>query len=158
MPKILVTGCAGFIGSHTAEQFLNMGYQVIGIDNFDPFYARSLKEENLKTQLGHSNFTFIEGDINDRTVLDSLPHNIDTVVHLAAKAGVRPSIANPQAYFIVNMLGTQAILDWMQRKGVKKMVFASSSSVYGNNIKVPFAETDNVDRQISPYAVAKRSA
>lgn len=158
MPKIFLTGCAGFIGSHTSELLLNKGYEVIGIDNFDPYYPRALKEENLKVQLAHPNFTFIEGDINDSSILNSLPKDIDTVIHLAAKAGVRPSIADPQGYIKVNIVGTQAILDMMRKNGIKKMVFASSSSVYGNNLKVPFSETDNVDHQISPYAAAKKSA
>jgi len=158
MPKIFLTGCAGFIGSHTSELLLDKGYEVIGIDNFDTYYPRALKEDNLKPQLNRPNFTFIEGDINDFALLRSLPDDIDTVVHLAAKAGVRPSIADPQGYIKVNVTGTQTILDLMRTKGIKKMVFASSSSVYGNNVKVPFTETDNVDYPISPYAAAKKSA
>ncbi len=158
MPKIFLTGCAGFIGSHTSEMLLNQGYHVIGIDNFDPFYARTLKEDNLKILLNFPNFTFIEGDITDSALLDTLPGDIDTVVHLAAKTGVRTSIADPLGYFKANVTGTQTILGWMQRNGIKKMVFASSSSIYGNNIKVPFSESDNVDEQISPYAAAKRAA
>ena len=158
MPKILLTGCAGFIGSHTSEMLLGKGYEVIGIDNFDSFYSKELKVENLKGQLNNPNFTFIDGDINDSALLDTLPKDIDTVVHLAAKTGVRSSIADPLGYFKANVTGTQTILAWMQRTGIKKMVFASSSSIYGNNIKVPFSESDNVDQQISPYAAAKRSA
>jgi UDP-glucuronate 4-epimerase len=158
MSKILLTGCAGFIGSHTSEMLLGKGYEVIGIDNFDPFYSKTLKEENLKPQLSHSNFTFVEGDINDTALLETLPGDIDTVVHLAAKTGVRSSITDPLGYFKANVTGTQNILAWMERKGIKKMIFASSSSIYGNNEKVPFSETDNVDQQISPYAAAKRSA
>jgi nucleoside-diphosphate-sugar epimerase len=158
MPKVFLTGCAGFIGSHTSEMLLNKGYQVIGIDNFDAYYSRALKEENLKTQLNHPNFTFIEGDINDYAILNALPNDIDTVVHLAAKTGVRSSIADPLGYFKANVTGTQNILGWMQKSRIKKMVFASSSSIYGNNVKVPFSESDNVEQQISPYAAAKRSA
>jgi len=158
MPKILLTGCAGFIGSHTSEMLLNRGYEVIGIDNFDPFYSRELKIENLKTQLSHPDFTFIEGDINDAALLNTLPVDIDAVVHLAAKTGVRSSISDPLGYFKANVTGTQTILAWMQKNGIRKMVFASSSSIYGNNLKVPFSESDIVDQQISPYAAAKRSA
>lgn len=128
------------------------------MDNFDPFYSRVQKEDNLKAQLSYPGFTFIEGDITNGSLLDTLPKNIDTVVHLAAKTGVRTSIANPRGYIETNVIGTQAILDWMGRNNVKRMVFASSSSIYGNNVKVPFSEADNVDEQVSPYAAAKRSA
>ena len=158
MPKILITGCAGFIGSHTSELFLSKGYEVFGIDNFDPYYSRKMKEDNLKTLLSHDRFTFIPGDINDEHVLNALPADMDAVVHLAARVGVRPSINDPHGYITANITGTQSILDWMRRSGIKKMVFASSSSVYGNNLTLPFSETDNVDHQISPYAAAKRAA
>lgn len=155
--KILVTGCAGFIGSHLTERLLTIGYQVIGVDNFDSFYPRSVKERNLSASLSHGNFTFIEADIRDTNWLDQLDTEVDAIIHIAAKAGVRPSIDDPGGYISTNIVGTHNLLDWMRRRGVRKMVFASSSSVYGNNEKIPFTETDNVERPISPYAFTKRS-
>ena len=155
--NILITGAAGFIGSHTAEKFLQRGCNVIGFDNFDSFYPREIKERNLKTALAVKNFSFIEGDITKISDLEKLPAEIDLVIHLAAKAGVRPSIENPSAYINTNINGTQNILEWMRKRKISKMIFASSSSVYGNNLKVPFSETDNVDFPISPYAFTKKA-
>jgi UDP-glucuronate 4-epimerase len=157
MNKILVTGCAGFIGSHTTEALLERGHQVVGIDNFDPFYSREIKEKNLSGFIDHPGFTFSETDITQPHALDLLPADIDRVIHLAAKAGVRPSIEDPQGYIKTNISGTQNILDWMVKRNIKKMVFASSSSVYGNNRKLPFSESDNVDFPISPYAFTKKA-
>ncbi len=155
--QILVTGCAGFIGSHLTEQLLNSGYQVLGVDNFDPFYDRSVKERNLATALAHPDFTFVEADIRDTTWLDALNTDVDAVIHIAAKAGVRPSIEQPAEYVSTNVTGTHNLLNWMQRKGISKLVFASSSSVYGNNEKIPFSEYDAVEQPISPYAFTKRA-
>lgn len=152
----MVTGAAGFIGSHLCEALLNKGYTVTGIDNFDPFYDRKIKEQNLSVSLQNKNFRFIEGDAGDSKVLDSL-HNIDIVVHLAAKAGIQPSLKNPQAYIQTNIGLTNCLLEWMKEKGLKKFVFASSSSVYGNNAQIPFTESDAVNEPISPYAFTKRS-
>jgi UDP-glucuronate 4-epimerase len=157
MHTILVTGCAGFIGSHTTEALLRRGDRVVGIDNFDPFYDRKVKEKNLSGFIHHPNFTFVETDITQRDALDALSSDITHVIHLAAKAGVRPSIADPEGYIKTNITGTRNILDWMLSRGIKKMVFASSSSVYGNNRKRPFAESDNVDFPISPYAFTKKA-
>ena len=154
----LVTGCAGFIGSHVTEALLNSGNKVIGIDNFDPFYSMDLKKENLSHFIDHSRFNFFEGDISDKSSYTNLPKEIDVVIHLAAKAGVRPSIENPDDYLRTNIIGTKTILDWMCTNKIKKMVFGSSSSVYGNNPKVPFEEEDKVDHPISPYAFSKKSA
>lgn len=154
---VLVTGCAGFIGSHLTERLLQRGYRVIGIDNFDPFYARTLKEENLSNVSNNPQFQFIEADIQGVDWQHELAGSVDSVIHIAAKAGVRPSIEAPDAYVQTNIVGTNNLLTWMQQRGVNKLVFASSSSVYGNNPKVPFSEADAVERPISPYAFTKRS-
>jgi len=155
--KILITGAAGFIGSHVAEHFLNSGISVVGIDNFDDFYSRNIKERNLESVLSHPGFSFIEADITNSAVLKKLPADINSVIHLAAKAGVRPSIQNPEAYIKNNITGTWNILEMMKDRKISKMIFASSSSVYGNNPKVPFSESDSVDNPISPYAFTKKS-
>lgn len=160
MQTILVTGAAGFIGSHLCERLLSQGYKVIGLDNFDPFYDRAVKEANLDLVKKKSSFEFIEADLVDRESLfcSLRSKSIDVVIHLAAKAGVRPSIEDPQAYFQTNVNGTLNLLDYMVEAGIKQHLFSSSSSVYGNNKKVPFSETDNVDRAISPYAASKKAA
>jgi len=156
MHKILLTGAAGFIGSHVAEYLLNQGHQVFGIDNFDDFYLRSIKEQNISACLLNPSFTFIEGNVGD--VASIFPDtNFDVVIHLAAKAGVRPSIAQPEQYIDANLIQTMALLQWMKVRGMQKLVFASSSSVYGNNAKVPFSESDPVDQPISPYAFTKKA-
>lgn len=152
-----MTGAAGFIGSHLCEALLNEGFTVTGIDNFDPFYDRSVKEKNLELSLSHSNFHFKEGDAGNSDLLNSIHHSIDIVVHLAAKPGVLPSIMNPSAYIRTNIEATGNLLEWMQQKGLRKLVFASSSSVYGNNASIPFSEEDGVNEPISPYAFTKRS-
>ena len=156
MHKILLTGAAGFIGSHVAEILLNQGHQVFGIDNFDDFYLRSTKEHNIIECISNPSFTFIEGNVGDVASLLS-DVNFDVVIHLAAKAGVRPSIAQPEQYIDANLSQTMALLQWMKDRGMHKLVFASSSSVYGNNAKVPFAESDPVDHPISPYAFTKKA-
>ena len=156
MGTILVTGCAGFIGSHVCTLLLNNGFKVIGVDNFDPFYNRSVKEMNLAKFKTHPSFNFYEIDITEG--LDAVTEkNITALIHLAAKAGVRPSIEDPAGYIKVNITGTQKVHDFMQARGIKKLVFASSSSVYGNNKKMPFREDDNVDNPISPYAYTKKA-
>ena len=156
MDTILVTGCAGFIGSHVCELLLKNGYKVIGVDNFDPFYPRAIKEKNLNHFIDHKDFKFYEVDIT--TGLDVVQEqDIKLVVHLAAKAGVRPSIEDPAGYNLTNITGTQKVHEFMQAKSIRKLVFASSSSVYGNNKKVPFNEEDNVDNPISPYAFTKKA-
>ena len=157
MKSILITGCAGFIGSSLTEELLSQGYQVIGIDNFDPFYSREIKEQNLASSLHHPNFHFYEGDIALKETFEQINNHVDSVIHIAAKAGVRPSILNPQAYIQTNIVGTETILNWMNSKGIKKFVFASSSSVYGNNTPVPFSEESIVDYPISPYAFTKKA-
>ena len=157
--KILVTGAAGFIGSHLCERALKMGWHVEGLDNFDPFYDAAIKKKNLAQSLAHANFKFHQGDIRKGDFAAQLcgGGNFNAVVHLAARAGVRPSIEDPAGYMDVNIAGTVSMLEAARGAGIKKFVFASSSSVYGNNEKVPFAETDNVDNPISPYAATKKA-
>lgn len=157
--KILVTGSAGFIGSHVSEHLIKRGNSVVGIDNFDPFYPRDIKEENLSLLRKAESFHFYEGDIRDRRLLDHVfeATKPDAIIHLAAKAGVRPSIEAIEDYYDVNVTGTLSVLEAMKKHGVSKMIFASSSSVYGNNKKIPFSESDPVDNPISPYASTKKS-
>lgn len=152
---VLVTGAAGFIGSHLVDHLLEAGDEVVGLDSFDPFYPRSTKERNLIGPRSFEAFTEVEGDIRDRQLLDSLPEEIDAVVHLAALAGVRPSIQEPLRYTSVNIDGTSTVLEWARSRGIRRIVFASSSSVYGNSTEVPFREDLMVDRPISPYAATK---
>ena len=156
---ILITGAAGFIGSHLTDAYLAAGHRVVGLDNFCDFYDETIKRTNLAGAMGHAGFTLLEADIRDRAaVLDAFAtHQPDIVVHLAAMAGVRPSIERPDYYTAVNLDGTVNLLDAAAAAGVSKFAFASSSSVYGNNPKVPFAETDNVDHPISPYAATKKA-
>jgi len=156
MISILVTGCAGFIGSHVCTLLLDKGYKVIGVDNFDPFYDRSVKESNLSKFSAHPAFSFYEIDIAEG--MDAVAEQqIGAVIHLAAKAGVRPSIEDPAGYLRANITGTQKVHEFMRARSVRKLVFASSSSVYGNNKKIPFSETDPVDNPISPYAFTKKA-
>ncbi|MGB3617957.1 MAG: NAD-dependent epimerase/dehydratase family protein [Catalinimonas sp.] len=156
-PSVLITGSAGFIGSHLAERLLLEGNRVLGIDNFDPFYSRQLKAQNLSVLRAHPGFRFVEGDLADATLYQTLPTDIDVVVHLAAKAGVRPSIEGPLSYVEANIKATNLLLDWMQSHRLKHYVFASSSSVYGNREETPFRDSDSVDNPISPYAFTKKS-
>jgi len=158
--KILITGAAGFIGSHLSENLLDEGHQIVGFDNFDPFYDRSIKERNLEKSLKNELFTLVEGDLNDLSDMKNLfaGQKYDVVVHLAAKAGVRPSIENPPDYTKVNVNGTQNLLEMMKNEGIKRLLFASSSSVYGNSKDVPYNETMNVNNPISPYAATKVAA
>ena len=159
MSKILITGAAGFIGSHLCERLLSNGTSVVGLDNFDAFYSKEIKKSNLAASLANDNFSFIEGDIRDDDCVENIfkKENIDAIIHLAAKAGVRPSIENPVEYQDVNINGTMVMLEAARKFDIKKFIFASSSSVYGNNKKVPFAESDNVDFPISPYAATKKA-
>ena len=156
MNTILVTGAAGFIGSNLCEKLVNDGFQVIGIDNFDNFYSSEIKRNNLESLVLNSQFQFIEGNVGDISTLP-IQLDIDLVIHLAAKAGVRPSIDSPAEYIENNINQSYKLYDWMQRKNIKKLIFASSSSVYGNSRKVPFSEADIVDFPISPYAFTKKS-
>jgi UDP-glucuronate 4-epimerase len=157
--NILVTGGAGFIGSSLIDRLLENKLSVYCLDNFNDFYNPLIKNKNIRHNLDNRNFTLIEGDILDKKLLREIfdSNKIDLVIHLAAMAGVRPSIQNPPLYEKVNVEGTVNILECMKEFDVKKMLFASSSSVYGGNTKVPFAETDNVDKPISPYAATKKA-
>ncbi len=156
---VLITGAAGFIGSHLTESLLANSHTVIGLDNFCDFYDPVIKEQNIAPSLANPDFTLIRADIRDVEAMNQLfaKHEIDCLVHLAAMAGVRPSIKNPQLYTSVNINGTVNLLDACRHNDVKNVVFASSSSVYGNNKKVPFSESDSVDLPISPYAATKKA-
>jgi UDP-glucuronate 4-epimerase len=155
--EILITGAAGFIGSHLSEKLLGEGHVITAIDNFDPFYPRAIKLNNIEACLKSKNFRLHEGDITEiSSVIGEGNYKPDLVIHLAARAGVRPSIDNPSAYIATNVKGTFSVLEWMRKQGCRKMIFASSSSVYGNNA-IPFTEKDSVDAPISPYAFTKKS-
>ncbi len=156
--RILVTGAAGFIGSHLCERLLEQGRDVIGFDNFDSFYDPAVKRQNLAGCATQSGFSLIEGDIRDAgAVAPAVAGGVDAIVHLAARAGVRPSIENPLLYQEVNVGGTAVMLEAARKHNIPRFIFASSSSVYGNNAKVPFAESDPVDHPISPYAATKKA-
>lgn len=161
MASILVTGCAGFIGSHLAERLLRDGHRVIGLDNFDPFYDRARKQQNLAACRAHPRFSFHEADLRHGpdALVDALPADpVEVVVHLAAKAGVGPSVREPVAYLETNVIGTTHLLEWMRHRGIGKLFFASSSSVYGNTAERPFREDMNLlAASISPYAASKLS-
>ncbi|GAB0155854.1 GDP-mannose 4,6-dehydratase [Chryseobacterium sp. Alg-005] len=176
----LVTGGSGFIGSHLTEHLLKNGHSVINIDNFDDFYNYEIKIKNTLESVGRpsdfeftdketdiekltflsksNNYTLYYQDIRDKNGLEKIfqAHQVDMVIHLAALAGVRPSIERPLEYEEVNIRGTMNLWELCREYGIKKIICASSSSVYGNNEKIPFAETDNVDHPISPYAATKK--
>jgi UDP-glucuronate 4-epimerase len=157
MKHALVTGGAGFIGSHLVDRLLAEGWRVTAIDSFDSFYARSLKEQNVAAHRGHAAYTLVEADIRDWPALDRLRERYDVIVHLAARAGVRPSIEQPRLYQEVNVAGTQNLLELARTHDIRQFVFASSSSVYGVNPNVPWSEDEVVLRPISPYASTKVS-
>lgn len=158
--KILVTGGAGFIGSATGKKLMDRGDRIVIIDSFNDYYDPNLKEDRIKIFLKGYKFKLYRGDIRDQKFLEKIfkKEKFDKIVHLAAMAGVRYSIKNPSLYADVNVMGSINLLDLSVKYKIKNFVFASSSSVYGNNKKVPFSETDNVDRPISPYAATKKSA
>ena len=154
--KILVTGGAGFIGSHLCDRLLSKGHLVVCLDNFNDFYDPQIKRQNIQPALASANYRLAEGDILDTAFLDGVfDSSIDVVVHLAAYAGVRPSIQNPSLYQKVNLEGTVNLLEQCRKHNILKFVFASSSSVYGGRTEVPFRETDNIMNPISPYAATK---
>ncbi len=176
--NILLTGCAGFIGSHVLNRLIEEGHRVIGVDNFDPFYNRALKEANLQPTRESSqaeSFELLEGDLADPTIYTKIKFladglssssqskgeaksgGVDAIIHLAAKAGVRPSIEDPVGYQRANVIATQNLLEFAKDQGIKQFVFASSSSVYGVNPNVPWSEKHDVSGPISPYASTKVS-
>ena len=157
--KILVTGVAGFIGMHSAKKLLDGGHEIIGIDNLNDYYDVTLKEDRLKTLEGYKNFKFLKLDIKDqKDVLDLFKkESPERVLHLAAQAGVRYSIQNPYVYIDSNIQGFINILEGCRAIKTEHLVFASSSSVYGGNTKVPFSEHDNVDHPVSLYAATKKA-
>ncbi|MCL5105321.1 MAG: GDP-mannose 4,6-dehydratase [Armatimonadetes bacterium] len=158
MKRALVTGGAGFIGSHLVDSLLSDGWGVTVVDNFDPFYEREVKLRNIAPHLGHSCYELVEADIRGLDQLRSrLRGDYDIIVHLAAKAGVQPSITAPMVYEDVNVLGTCNLLELAREWGVKQFVFASSSSVYGEDPNVPWKEECHAMMPISPYAATKLS-
>ena len=153
--KILVTGCAGFIGSHTCEALLKRGEQIIGIDNINDYYSVERKKENLEVLNKYENFIFKREDIRTTQIIEELKP--DKIIHLASMAGVRYSIEHPEVYVDVNINGFINILEQARKVDVKQIVYASSSSVYGLNKKVPFSESDAIETPNSPYACSKMS-
>jgi len=156
---ILVTGGAGFIGSHLSERLLGRGDRVSVLDNFNDFYDPVRKRSNVAPLLGRDDYRLVEGDIRDPQRVDTLFANshFDAIVHLAARAGVRPSLEQPVLYEDVNCIGTLRLLEAARKHGPKLFIFGSSSSVYGINHKVPFTEGDPIEHPISPYATTKRT-
>src|SRR5216683_7057406 len=159
MNKVLVTGCAGFIGFHTSKRLLQAGYEVVGLDNLSPLYNEGLKDARLAILRNLAGFQFVRGDIADVRCIGELfaQHKFGPVVHLAAQAGVRYSLENPHLYVQSNVVGFVNLIEEARKKQVSHFVFASSSSVYGANKKIPFAEKDNVDHPVSLYAATKKS-
>lgn len=152
--RVLVTGAAGFIGSHVCEALLAQGDEVVGVDNFDPFYPRPVKERNLETVRRAAGFSFLEADI----ARQALPlDGISVIFHLAARPGVRPSLEDPASYSETNITGTVRVFEAARRAGIRRVVFGSSSSVYGNATPAPFAEDAPAAWPISPYAASKRA-
>ena len=154
---VLVTGGAGFIGSHVVDRLLADGEQVVVVDDFNDFYDPAIKRANVREHLAHPRYTLVEGDIRDAALIERvfMTHRPARVIHLAARAGVRPSLEEPLLYETTNVVATLILLEACRRHNVQKLVFGSSSSVYGVNSKVPFAEDDPIAQPISPYAVTK---
>jgi len=158
-PSVLITGAAGFIGFHLTQKLCNLGFDVVGLDNLNSYYDIKLKNSRLTILKSHANFTFYQTDLTDSKAIASLfdQHNFDYIVNLAAQAGVRYSLINPHAYLESNLHGFLNILEACHHHQVKHLVYASSSSVYGANKKIPFSEHDNVDHPMSLYAASKKS-
>lgn len=159
MENILITGGAGFIGSHLVKRLLARGNRVICVDNFDPFYPPEIKRKNTECILTNGRFVLVECDIRSKHDLGEIfhTHEIDSVIHLAARAGVRPSISDPLLYQDVNIGGTINLLELSKEYGIKNFIFGSSSSVYGASDKIPFREDDSLGQTVSPYAASKQA-
>ncbi len=159
MTNILVTGAAGFIGSHLAHRLLDRGDTVVGLDNLNDYYEVQLKKDRLARLTGREGFTFIPADLADRAAIEGLfqQHRFDKVVNLAAQAGVRYSLQNPHAYVDSNLVGFTNILEGCRHAQVQHLVYASSSSVYGANTTMPFSVHHNVDHPVSLYAATKKA-
>src|SRR5262245_38739780 len=158
MLNVLITGGAGFIGSHLVDRLVkDGGYRVTVLDNFNDFYDPAIKRRNISAHLKQKNYELVEGDIADSNMVNNVfrDKKFDCVVHLAARAGVRPSLENPLGYENTNVRGTYVLLEAARNNGVKKFIFGSSSSVYGTNSRVPFSEDDPISNPISPYAATK---
>ena len=157
--RILVTGGAGFIGSHLCDYLVHDGNQVICVDNFNDYYDPAIKRKNIHELMSHAQFQLCEGDILDHDFLQEIfeTDKLDVIVHLAARAGVRPSLKDPRLYQKVNIEGTGNLLELSAQYKISKFILASTSSVYGNNKKVPFSESDFVDHPVSPYAATKKA-
>ncbi|MFV2014159.1 MAG: GDP-mannose 4,6-dehydratase [Candidatus Heimdallarchaeota archaeon] len=158
MTVYAITGVAGFIGSHLAESLIQQGHHIIGIDNFDPFYAKSIKERNLQNLNENTNFQFFSVDVSTEDFALALSNTpVDTVIHLSARAGVRPSLLFPQSYIQHDVEATVNVLETCRRLNIENMIFGSSSSVYGNIPDLPYSENIKINEPISPYAAAKLS-
>lgn len=154
---LLVTGGAGFIGSHLVDRLLQKGDEIVCLDDFNDFYDPAIKRANIKPHLHHRSYCLFEGDIRNTELLDQIfkKHSVRKIIHLAARAGVRPSLKDPLLYEDVNVRGTLYLLELAKKHKVEQFVFASSSSVYGGRTKVPFHEDDPINRTVSPYAATK---
>ncbi len=159
MKKILVTGAAGFIGAHLSKKLIEGGAEVVGLDNLNDYYDPQLKKDRMKTLAEGEGFTHVNADLADRPVMEKLfqNHGFDAVINLAAQAGVRYSLINPHSYVDTNVVGFVNLLEGCRHSGVKHFVYASSSSVYGANTKMPFTVHDNIDHPVSLYAASKKS-
>lgn len=159
MKNILITGAAGFIGAHLAKELIENGAEVVGLDNINDYYDPKLKKDRMAALAECENFSHVNLDLEDRPGMEKLfqTHNFDVVVNLAAQAGVRYSLINPHAYIDTNIVGFVNILEGCRHSGVKHLVYASSSSVYGANTRMPFSAHDNVDHPVSLYAASKKS-
>jgi len=157
MSTVLVTGCAGFIGSHLCEKLLDEGFEVIGVDNFDDYYDRSFKERNLTALAGRRGFKLIEADIRDLDTLKGRIDEADLIIHLAARPGVRPSMKKPRLYADINISGTISILELALKLDIEQFIFGSSSSVYGLE-RTPFKEDSPADKPLSVYGGTKRAS
>jgi len=158
--SVLVTGAAGFIGSHLAEKLLDAGYAVVGLDSFDDYYPPAIKRDNIRPMETRNGFTLVEGDIRDAALIGQVfgDHEIGMVAHLAARAGVRPSIRQPGLYQDINVGGTINLLEASRNRDIERFLFMSSSSVYGAGAAVPFREDARLDNPGSPYAASKLAA